>query len=603
MFSCKSLRLRIRNPSFAFSRPAAKSLVAPVWRHNATRSTDKPFYVTTPIFYPNAHPHIGHLHSLVTADIIVRFQRILNPVRPVVFLTGTDEHGLKMQQAAEAKGVAPLEWCDIISAEFRRLAERANISGTMFMRTTQRQHRDTVEHVWRVLADQGLVYKDTYEGYYSTTDECFYPSSRVTSHPTRPNTKISTETGSVVEWSSEVNYKFRLSKFREVLLTHYSTAAELNAKVEDGVASRGVHPDVYQHAIIQDLKTDSLEDLSISRPRDRIRWGIPVPGDPSQTVYVWFDALLVYLSGVGYPSAGTTAWPPDVQVVGKDIVRFHAVYLPAILQAMKLPMPKTLLAHAHWTAGQKKMSKSLGNVADPIAAMDDFGVDAVRFYLARIGGRFRDDVDWSEEQLRKHADEIRNLLGNYFLRITSSAIKNRVVAAATALSEPLVFRNLFSRQFFNLDFSGASTSLLDLETCKLSTNEELLALLDDLGTRVSRSMRNLEVADALHAIVLILRQANAVLTALEPWSNVHPPDVALSCYLTALETLRITGILLQPFVPHTSEKLLDGLNIPADERSVDYARVGKGEVGRGLVMEVKGIKLFEQPTKKGSSGS
>lgn len=208
------------------------------------------------------------------------------------------------------------------------------------MRTTQRQHRDTVENVWvsfvnrlrtpflicdpvqRALADQGLIYKDTYEGYYSATDECFYPSSRITSHPTRPNTKISTETGSVVEWSSEVNYKFRLSKFREVLLAHYSVAAELNAKVEQGVVSRGVHPDVYQNAVIQDLKTELLEDLSISRPRERIGWGIPVPGDPSQTVYVWFDALLVYLSGVGYPSAGTTAWPPDVQVVGKDIVRY-----------------------------------------------------------------------------------------------------------------------------------------------------------------------------------------------------------------------------------------------------------------------------------------
>ena len=173
----------------------------------------------------------------------------------------------------------------------------------------------------RALADQGLIYKDTYEGYYSTTDECFYPSSRVTSHPTRPNTKISTETGSVVEWSSEVNYKLRLSKFREDLIAHYTSAAERNAKAEQGRASRGVHPNVYHNAVMQDLAAP-LEDLSISRPRERIGWGVPVPGDESQTVYVWFDALLVYLSGVGYPSAGTTVWPPDVQVVGKDIVRY-----------------------------------------------------------------------------------------------------------------------------------------------------------------------------------------------------------------------------------------------------------------------------------------
>ncbi|KAN0074748.1 tRNA synthetases class I (M) domain containing protein [Tylopilus felleus] len=575
MFSCRGLRWRIRTSSLAFSR-----VVRPVRRHNATQSTDKPFYVTTPIFYPNARPHVGHLHSLVVADIIARFQRILNPSRPVVFLTGTDEHGLKMQQAAEARGVDPLAWCDTLSAEFRKLGERANISGTMFIRTTQRQHRQTVEHVWRALADQGLVYKDTYEGYYSTTDECFYPSSRVASHPTLPNTYIATETGSIVEWSSEANYKLRLSQFREILVSHYAAAAERNAQAENGRVTRGVFPDTFHNAVMQDLKTESLEDLSISRPRERIGWGIPVPGDPSQTVYVWFDALLVYLSGVGYPSAEATVWPPDVQVIGKDILRFHAIYLPAIIRTMNLAMPKTLLTHAHWTAGQKKMSKSLGNVADPLTAMDDFGVDAVEFYLARIGGRFRDDVDWSEKELQKHADEIRNLLGNYFLRTTSNVIKRRAAKVLTASSDPLSYRDLFSKQLSNLESFKASTSSLDLEHCKLSTNEELLAVLDDLGA-----------------------QANALLTILEPWSDAHPPDVALSCYLTALETLRITGILLQPFVPHTSEKLLNALKVPENERNIEYARIGKSEVGGGQVMDVRGVKLFDMPAKKASSES
>ncbi|KAF8843388.1 hypothetical protein BDN67DRAFT_1028277 [Paxillus ammoniavirescens] len=601
MFSCRGHRPRGRIPCLVFAkRPAAVRFLAPLLqRYNATSSTEKPFYITTPIFYPNARPHIGHLHSLVTADIIARFQRILHPTRPVVFLTGTDEHGLKMQQAAQTKGVSPLEWCDIISAEFRKLGERADVSGTMFMRTTQQRHRETVEHVWRALTAQGLIYKDTYEGYYSTTDECFYPPSRVSPHSTLPDTKISTETGSIVEWASEVNYKFRLSTFRDALLAHYSIASESNANAEDGLVSRGVHPDVYQNAVIQDLKMETLEDLSVSRPRDRIGWGIPVPGDPSQTVYVWFDALLVYLSGVGYPSAGTTAWPPDVQVVGKDIVRFHAIYLPAILQALNLPMPKTLLSHAHWTAGQKKMSKSLGNVADPIEAMDNFGVDTVRFYLARVGGRWRDDVDWSEEQLRKHADEIRNLLGNYFLRVTSKAIRQRAGTAIPISSEKPSFQGLLVRQFSGLDLSTtSSTNALDLEGCKPSTNEELIALLDNLGGLVSGHMKNLEVADALHAIVMILRHANALLTTLAPWSNAHPPNVALSCYLTALETLRISGILLQPFVPRTSEKLLDGLGVPVEERSIYYAWVGRGNVGGDSVMTVSGVKLFEVPRKQ-----
>jgi len=227
-------------------------------------------------------------------------------------------------------------------------------------------------------------------------------------------------------------------------------------------------------------------------------------------------------------------------------------------------------------------------------------VDAVRFYLARVGGRFCDDVDWSEDQLRKHADEIRNALGNYFLRVTSKIIRSRAATVTTASSEPLAFRDLFSRQFPNMNFSGSPTNLMDLETRKLSTNGELLRLLDGLGPRVSRLMSNYELADALHAIVLVLRHANALLTTLEPWSEVHPPETVLSCYLTALETLRITGILLQPFIPHASKKLLDGLNIPAEERSIAYARVGNGEVGGGLLMDVRGVRLFEQPpVKKG----
>ncbi|KIJ62562.1 hypothetical protein HYDPIDRAFT_135631 [Hydnomerulius pinastri MD-312] len=597
MFFCRNLRPRGHVSALVLSRPAANHRPQLPRRYNATTSTEKPFYITTPIFYPNARPHIGHLHSLVTADIIARFQRTLNPSRPVVFLTGTDEHGLKMQQTAQAKGVSPLEWCDIISSEFRKLGERADISGTMFMRTTQQRHRETVEHVWRALAAQGLIYKDTYEGYYSTTDECFYPPSRVAPHSTLPNTKISTETGAIVEWSSEVNYKFRLSKFRESLLAHYTADAELNEKAEEGLTSRGVHPSVYQDAVIQDLKMESLEDLSISRPRERIGWGIPVPEDPKQTVYVWFDALLVYLSGVGYPSAGTTAWPPDVQVVGKDIVRFHALYLPAILQALNLPMPKTLLSHAHWTANQKKMSKSIGNVADPIKAMDDYGVDTVRFYLARVGGRFRDDVDWSEEQLRKHADEIRNLLGNYFLRITSKAIKKRVCEAHSASNEAhTTFQSLLAQQLTSIDLSkpAAITSAVDLDACKPTTNEDILVLLHNLGGLVSGHMQNLEVADALHAIIMILRHANAVFTNLAPWSTTHTPDSVLSCYLTGLETLRISGILLQPFTPRTAEKLLDGLGVPVGERSVEYARVGRGSVsGEGI--DVVGVKLFEVP--------
>ncbi|KAG6336879.1 hypothetical protein ID866_2205 [Astraeus odoratus] len=540
-----------------------------------------------------AGPHIGHLYSLVTADILARFQRILDPSRPVVFLTGTDEHGLKMQQTALAKGVNPLEWCNTISSEFRKLADKADISSTVFMRTTQERHKQVVEHVWRSLAVQGLIYKDTYEGYYSTTDECFYPLSRVSRHPTLANTMIATETGSVVEWSREENYKFRMSTFREALLAHYTQAASHNAQMTDGLKVRGVHPDIHQNRIIRDLESEPLEDLSISRPRERIGWGIAVPDDPTQTVYVWFDALLVYLSGIGHPEKGVT-WPPDVQVVGKDIVRFHAVYLPAILLALNLPLPKTLLAHAHWTANQKKMSKSLGNVTDPMRAMDDFGVDAVRFYLARVGGRWKDDVDWSEEQLRKHTDEIRNLLGNYFLRMTSKVIKNRVSQVISS-TQPQTFQPLLDRLLAQVDLSQTVDASAYVEPESSMTVEAFLPLLDNVGGVVSHHMKSLEVAEGLHAIVQVLRQANGLLTNLAPWSEAHPPSVALSCYLTALETLRIVGILLQPFLPSTAEKLLDTLQVPSSERSIEYARLGRGAVGGENGLQVKGVKLFEIP--------
>lgn len=596
MFSCRKLHPTpgyVLTPTLLSFTVHLRSRLA--CRYNSTDNAAKPFYITTPIFYPNARPHIGHLYTLVTADVIARFQRILHPSRPVVFLTGTDEHGLKIQQTAQEKETSPLEWCNTISLEFRKLAQRASISSTLFMRTTQKRHKEVVKSIWSLLVAQGLIYRGAYEGYYSMTDECFYPQSRVSPHPTLQNTMIATETGSIVEWYREVNFKFRLSSFREALLAHYTNAAALNAQIEDSIVTRGVHPDIHQISAIRDLESEPLEDLSVSRPRERIGWGIAVPDDPTQTVYVWFDALLVYLSGVGYPESGS-AWPPDVQVVGKDIVRFHAVYLPAILKALNLPIPKTLLAHAHWTTKQRKMSKSLGNVTDPIQVMDDFGEDAVRFYLARVGGRWKDDIDWSEEQLHKYTAEIRNLLGNYFLRVTSKAIKDRVTEALAA-AQDVSLQNLLS-QWSKVYFSNGEGRLVDMAPDVPYTVQEFLPLLDNLGNVVSGYMKNLEVAESLHSIVQILQHANSLLTNLAPWSDAHPPATALWCYLSALETLRIAGILLQPFVPRTAEMLLETLGIPRSERSMYYARIGSGSVGGGNILEVKGVKLFMMPRKR-----
>ncbi|KAG1818541.1 tRNA synthetases class I (M)-domain-containing protein [Suillus subaureus] len=513
-------------------------------------SISKPFYITTPIFYPNAAPHIGHLYSLVTADIFARFTCISEPDRLVHFLTGTDEHGLKIQKAAKDRGIEPSVLCDALSEQFRRLGTRANISNTVFLRTTEARHREAVEHVWRDLAAQDLIYKGTYSGWYSISDECFYTDSQIT-HPPSSLTPISIETGSAVEWSSESNYKFRLSSFRDRLLDYYTS----NPK--------SIYPSAHRERLIQTLKDEPLDDLSISRPRERLSWGIPVPGDMSHTMYVWFDALTVYLTGVGFPAERQgSVWPPNIQVIGKDIVRFHALYLPAMLLAMGMPLSHTLLAHAHWTAQQRKMSKSIGNVADPFDAMDTWGVDAVRFYMARVGGRFRDDVDWSPEQLEKHADEIRSLLGNFFLRITSRTIRKRVASAP---------------QF-------TFVQLLDQS-------------LDGPNGRVEQCMEKFEVGDALDAIILVLREVRSLFISCstlltrfkgERCINTHCALVDAKSLLMLREFLRVTGICLQPFIPEAAHNLLDALGVPKAERSMDFTAVGKGNVG-----EVKGVKLFE----------
>ncbi|EIW74547.1 hypothetical protein CONPUDRAFT_140383 [Coniophora puteana RWD-64-598 SS2] len=529
----------------------------------------KPYYVTTPIFYPNAVPHIGHLYTLVTGDILARHARIAHPDRVVKFLTGTDEHGLKIQKVAAERGVRPMALCDRLSGQFRRLAGSANVSGTVFMRTTSAEHRRAVEHVWKQLDAKGLIYKDAYEGWYSVSDECFYTHSQVhkTTLPSGEEITVSTETGSTVEWSQEENYKFRLSAFRETLLEHYTR--------DKG----SIFPSSYHEYLVDLLKNNDLDDLSVSRPRTRLEWGVPVPGDPEHTIYVWFDALTVYLSGIGFPWAGGAAegsgagWAPDVQVIGKDILRFHAIYLPAMLKALELPLSRTILTHAHWTVNQRKMSKSVGNVVDPFEAMEIYGVDVVRFYLARVGGRFRDDVDWSTEQLDKHSDELRNLLGNLFMRITSKAIRARVAKA----DEKLDVKALLS----------------DTEKAKaLGVDLELLNSVGALGATVRKNFDMLELGDALEAIMLVLRQANATMTNSAPWAQ--DPQPAAASYVSVLETIRVCALCLQPFIPEAAQRLLDAMDVRESERTLGYAEVGVGAVGE----KVEGVKLFNIPQVK-----
>ncbi|KAG6867932.1 hypothetical protein C0993_009414 [Termitomyces sp. T159_Od127] len=478
-------------------------------------------------------PHIGHLYSLVIADVFARYQRILQPNRPVKFLAGTDEHGLKIQKAAQAKGLPPAEFCDMLSSRFRKLAEKAQVSHTVFMRTTLPEHHNTVESIWKALMEKDLIYTATYSGWYSITDECFYTDAQIVEDPL--NGMISRETGSVVEQHTEVNYMFRLSAFNESLLAHYRSGEH-------------VFPPQHNAFILQTLEQKPLEDLSVSRPSSRLSWGIPVPGDPEQTIYVWFDALLVYLSGIGYPWKGDqglgAGWPVDLQIIGKDILRFHAFYLPAILQALGLRLQGRLLTHAHWTVDQQKMSKSVGNVADPFEAIEEFGVDVVRFYLSRVGGRFRDDTDWSRTQLEKHNREIQSQLGNLLMRITSAKIAKRAETA-----HPLTISSI---------------------RAELQKESPILALLDAtkfLPSKVHSLMEQLELGDALDAIMEVLRVANKTISDVAPWNKDTAPADVFACRSASLEALRVAGICLQPFMPGVSGRLLDALNVPLGDRT------------------------------------
>ncbi|KAI0268086.1 tRNA synthetases class I (M)-domain-containing protein [Gloeopeniophorella convolvens] len=539
----------------------------------------KPYYVTTPIFYPNAAPHIGHLYTLVAADIFARHAR-LSSGEPIRFLTGTDEHGLKIQKAAQAQGLEPLEFCNKLSVRFNDLANKAGASYTRFIRTSEQDHRDTVQYLWRALDSQGLIYKGHHRGWYSVSDECFYTNGQVRrirvpikfkdgSSERTPGKRIPTkrviiskETGSVVEWAEERNYMFRLSRFREFLLERYQSNPDV------------LHPP-QQRTFILDMLSKPLADLSISRPRSRLHWGIAVPDDPEHTVYVWFDALTNYLTGVGYPWNGEEQgakvyWPPDLQVVGKDIVRFHAIYFPAMLQALGLPLPKRLLAHSHWTVNRRKMSKSVGNVIDPFIAIDELGVDLVRYYLARVGGRFRDDVDWSGEQLEKHAAELQSLLGNFYLRVTSTAIRKRLHKDLHSNLRPLLEQSL--------------------ETDKL---KEAATPLQTLASVVDGHVKELNLADALEAIVHQLKAANVMLNLTEPWAKSTPQALIEKVYALSLETLRICGILLQPYIPAKAGELLDVMGVPPSERSLSHGEYLCGTIGEVM----PGVKLFSRPSK------
>ncbi len=526
-------------------------------------ATTESFYITTPIFYVNSAPHIGHLYTLILSDVFKRYYQLIGT--PTVLATGVDEHGMKVQKAASSANMEPLEFCDRAATVFENLPQVASVSYDHFIRTTAPQHRIAVHHFWNVLQEKGFIYKGVHKGWYSVSDETFYPESAIETlvdPQTGQETKISVETGNLVEWTEEENYHFRLSAMQQPLLDFYAQNQNF------------LLPKVRYEDVIQAVK-GGLQDLSISRPKSRLTWGIPVPGDDTQTIYVWLDALVNYLTTTGYPNSATSpgstsgtsqssdiifgatgspassqtlplpSWPADIHVIGKDILRFHCIYWPAFLLAATLPPPRQVLSHSHWTLNKSKISKSRGNVVDPIMSLDQFGIDPVRYYLMR-DGRLEDDGDWDNESLvLRHNHELANGFGNLVARLTSPR--------------------------FEL------SSILALPPLKTSYSPLAVAFEEKIEGCIRghhNAMQARQVYKALAELVDLISHANSFLAKSAPWEKTCLPEIRRETLYLASEAARIALILLQPVLPTSAEAMLDRFGVSRDARGTRDAVIG-----------------------------
>ncbi len=493
----------------------------------------KNFYITTPIYYVNDSPHIGHAYTSLCCDYIARFKTLdgFN----VRFLTGTDEHGQKVENAAKFKKILPNEFVDKVSENFLKLTKILNLSNTDFIRTTQLRHIKSCENLWNKLFDNGHIYLDKYSGWYSIRDEAYYQQNELI------NGKA--PTGAEVEWVEEPSYFFNLSKWQDKLLKLY----------EDN--NSFILPRSRRNEVLSFVK-GGLKDLSISRTS--FSWGIKVPNDTKHIMYVWLDALTNYITYSGFGSNEKNFkdnWPADLHIVGKDILRFHAVYWPAFLMAADLPLPKRVFAHGWWTNEGEKISKSLGNVIDPIQLVNQYGLDQVRYFLLREV-TFGNDGDFSKSQLIQRINsELANNLGNLVQRVISFCLKNTMGKVPD-----------HNNKFKNVDFeiiNSYESELLSLR--KLIDNQKLDESLKEIWLKISRS--------------------NKYIDDQAPWNlkknDTERMNTVLYCLL---ESIRQIGILIQPVMPESSSKILDIFGLSVDERKFERLET-QLKVGKDLIKQ------------------
>ena len=485
-------------------------------------TNDKSFYITTPIYYVNGAPHIGTSYTSIACDVMARFKRLDG--YDVRFLTGTDEHGLKVAQAAERDGVEPQEFVDRISVNFREMNDVLKITNDYFIRTTDKDHKRAAQALWTRLLANGDIYLDTYAGWYSVRDEAYYQEGEIETR--EDGVKVATSSGTEVEWVEEQSYFFKLSAYQDKLLAYYEANPEF-------VMPKGRFNEV------KSFVSGGLKDLSISR--HSFNWGVPVPDDPAHVMYVWIDALTNYISYLGYPNTESEGyqkfWPADFHVVGKDILRFHAVYWPAFLMAADLELPKCIYAHGWWTVEGQKMSKSAGNVIAPSDLVNDYGLDQSRYFMLREVP-FGNDGDFSRDALiQRMNSDLANALGNLVQRTLSMIFKNCDAAIP--------------------------------ECGKLSDEDR--TLLDMAGLNLLEQTRDhlktLSFNRALENIWRVIGEANAYVDNQAPWGLKKTDPERM--YVLA-ETIRNIALILQPVMPDAMEKILDQLKLDENARTFEH---------------------------------
>jgi methionyl-tRNA synthetase len=481
------------------------------------------FYITTPIYYPSGNPHMGHAYSSIVADVFARFKRIEG--KNVFFLTGTDEHGLKIQREAEKQNKDTRIFCDEVSSKFRNLTKTLNLSNNDFIRTTEHRHHDSVKSIWNKLVESGDIYLSKYAGWYSVSDEAYYTEDEII---TLKGKKIAKSSGSFVDWFEEESFFFKLSAWQGRLLDHYKKNPNF------------ISPKSRNNEITQFVKS-GLNDLSVSRTS--FKWGIKVPNNDTHIVYVWLDALTNYLSALNFPDTNNKLykdfWPANVHIIGKDILRFHTVYWPAFLMAAKLPLPLKIYGHGWILSDDKKMSKSIGNILDPLEIIEKYGIDQLRYYLIK-------EVSLGND-------------GNISMKNLKSCINNDLANN---------FGNLCQRvfSFIEKNCSGKLPKIKKLEDIDLK-------LINNLTNKVNELISDMNKQDLNNYVKKVVDfsfNANKYFNDLEPWSlKINNVERMNSILYTIVTQIKNISILLSPIMPISSEKILNIMNLKKEDRVLE----------------------------------